>query len=100
LVVCKLQKEILRKYAPHGVQTKTSSCNVTNTNTGKQYKSMRPEYEQTLEVFTEPTDKPFDSGEEVLGIPKEEQRQAIKHGKNEAGKGTDLDTKTEKWSKH
>jgi hypothetical protein len=31
---------------------------------------MRPEYEQTLEVFTEPTDNPFDSGEEELGIPK------------------------------
>jgi len=61
---------------------------------------MRPEYEQTLEVFTEPRDNPFDSGEEVLGIPKEEQRQAIKHGKNESGKGTDIYTKTEKWTKH
>jgi hypothetical protein len=27
-------------------------------------------YEHTLEGFAEPTDNPFDSGEEVLGIPK------------------------------
>jgi hypothetical protein len=27
-------------------------------------------YEQTLEGFTEPNDNPFDSGKEVLGIPK------------------------------
>jgi hypothetical protein len=27
-------------------------------------------YEQTLEGFAEPSDNPFDTGEEVLGIPK------------------------------
>ena len=93
LIVRKLQKEILSKYASHGVQTKTSSCNVTNVE--EQNQSMI-----TLERFAEPTDDPFDSGEEELGIPKRETETGPKHGKNKSGKGTDLDTKAEKWAKH
>jgi hypothetical protein len=64
----KLQKEILSKYASHGVQTKDQFLQCYQC--GKTIPIYEAKYEQTLEGFAEPTDNSFDSGEEVLGIPK------------------------------
>jgi hypothetical protein len=84
----KLQKEILSKYASHGVQTKDQFLQCYQC--GETIPIYEAKYEQTLEGFAEPTDNPFDSGEEVLGIPKRGTETGPKAWENESGKGTDL----------